>query len=182
MAIILVSDIFGKTPALTKLAKALNAEAIIDPYNGEDMSFDNESDAYDYFTKQVGLDTYFTLLNKAVSAFYSTKTLIGFSVGASAIWALSEKESSHKVNNAVCYYGSQIRNHTEINPLFPIEMIFPKYEAHFDVTALQKKLATKTQVKIIKTDYLHGFMNYHSSNYNHNAYLEHLNMLRVLLR
>ena len=46
MNIILVSDIFGKTPALIQLGKAIGATAIIDPYDGVDMSFEDKSKAY----------------------------------------------------------------------------------------------------------------------------------------
>ncbi|MFT6141863.1 MAG: hypothetical protein ACJAXN_003098, partial [Psychromonas sp.] len=31
---ILVSDVFGKTPALIKLSEELNVRVIVDPYNG----------------------------------------------------------------------------------------------------------------------------------------------------
>ena len=57
-------------------------------------------------------------------------------------------------------------------------MIFPKREAHFDVSELQEKIINKTKVKLINTDYLHGFMNRESSNYNQIGYSEHLDMLR----
>jgi len=39
MNIILISDVFGKTPAVIKLAKELNAKIIVDPYNGKAMGF-----------------------------------------------------------------------------------------------------------------------------------------------
>ncbi|MDN3490116.1 hypothetical protein [Pseudoalteromonas sp. APC 3694] len=28
----------------------------------------------------------------------------------------------------ICFYSSQIRHHTELNPAFEIELIFPHYE------------------------------------------------------
>lgn len=177
MALILVSDIFGKTPALLMLAKELNAESIIDPYNGVDMSFNNESDAYTYFTETIGFEAYVAHLRDVIKAFSTAKTLIGFSIGASAIWRLSETVSTKHVNNAICYYGSQIRNYTEIVPQFDIDMAFPKHETHFDVLALQTELATKAKVKVVKTDYLHGFMNQLSSNYHPIAYQEHTKRL-----
>jgi len=58
MNIILVSDIFGKTPALIQLAEAIGATAIIDPYDGVDMGFEDESKAYAYFVEQVGFEQY----------------------------------------------------------------------------------------------------------------------------
>jgi len=206
MAIILVSDIFGKTPALVELANELNAELIIDPYNGIDMGFNSEADAYDYFTEHIGFDAYFTLLTKAINSIRLTSstsltpltqavntpiTLIGFSVGAAAIWRLSALKSTVNpivnpavnpkvnINNAICYYGSQIRNFTELEPRFNVKLIFPKSEPHFDVLALQNCLKTKPKVEIVNTEYFHGFMNLHSTNYVQSAYIEQVNLLRT---
>ncbi|MFT4776027.1 MAG: hypothetical protein ACI9B7_000395 [Oleispira sp.] len=39
MNIILVADVFGKTPALIKLSEELQTEVIVDPYNGMNMGF-----------------------------------------------------------------------------------------------------------------------------------------------
>jgi dienelactone hydrolase len=179
MGIILVSDIFGKTPALITLAKELNAESIIDPYNGNDMAFDSEADAYAYFSKQVGLDAYFEQLTTSLTSLNTPKTLIGFSIGAAIIWRLSAIMAADNIKNAFCFYGSQIRNYTEIEPRFAVNMIFPQREDHFDVLALQNKMAKKANTKVINTNYLHGFMNHLSDNYNQTAYREYINILRA---
>mgnify|MGYP000412717525 FL=1 len=55
MNLVLVSDIFGKTPALVTLAKKLNANMIVDPYSGVDMAFNSEQQAYEYFIQHSGL-------------------------------------------------------------------------------------------------------------------------------
>ena len=177
--IILVADVFGKTPALKAFAKEIKAESIIDPYDGLDMAFNNEADAYAYFTEKVGLDAYFTLLVKAINSFRTAKQLIGFSVGASVIWRLSATITSDSISSATCFYGSQIRNFTDIEPKFPIRLIQPKSEPHFDVIALQAKITTKKDVNIINTTYLHGFMNPHSVNYNQKAFISYVNLLRL---
>ncbi len=192
MAIILVSDIFGKTPALVELAEELNAELIIDPYCGIDMGFNSEADAYAYFIEHIGFDAYFTLLTEAINSIGLTPltqavntpiTLIGFSVGAAAIWRLSALNPTVnpkvKVNNAICYYGSQIRNFTELEPRFNVKLIFPKSEPHFDVLALQNCLKTKPKVEIVNSEYFHGFMNLYSTNYVQSAYIEQVNLLRT---
>lgn len=177
MTIILVSDVFGKTPALISLSEELNADTIVDPYNGVDMGFKSESDAYSYFTEQVGLDLYLAKLLKVIQSGSTSRTLIGFSIGASAVWRLSEKVPSNFVKRAICFYGSQIRHYSELNPGFEVELIFPKSEPHFDVCELQANLSKKQNVKTIKVDYLHGFMNYYSSNYNQVAYQDQVNWL-----
>ncbi|RXJ80779.1 hypothetical protein [Arcobacter sp. F2176] len=179
MSIILVSDVFGKTPALINLAEELNANIILDPYDSINMNFKNEAEAYSYFVDNVGVDKYFFKLLKLTTSISSVTTLIGFSVGASVIWKLSKNSSVKNISCGVCYYGSQIRNFKEINPLFEVELIFPKMEIHYDVLKLQSDLSKKQKVKTTKVDYLHGFMNFHSTNYNKVAYLEQLNYLRM---
>jgi dienelactone hydrolase len=197
MAIILVSDIFGKTPALVELAEELNAKLIIDPYSGVDLGFKSEADAYAYFIEHIGFDAYFTLLTKAISSigltsltpltepFNTPITLIGFSVGAAAIWRLSALKPTVKptvkIRNAICYYGSQIRKFTELEPRFNVKLIFPKSEPHFDVLALQNLLEIKPNVEVVNTEHFHGFMNQYSNNYVKTAYFEQIYLLRSSL-
>lgn len=180
MSIVIVCDVFGKTAELMSLAKELNAESIIDPYDGIDMCFKNEKQAYTYFTEKVGLDAYLAQLENAVKAFSNAKTLIGFSVGAAIVWRLSGSITSDSVKSAVCFYGSQIRHFTEVVPKFEMQMIFPNREIHFDVLKLQETISTSKKVQCCKTDYLHGFMNYHSVNFSPVAYREHIKSLKLL--
>ncbi|WOH36363.1 dienelactone hydrolase family protein [Thalassotalea fonticola] len=177
MSAIVVSDVFGKTSALISLCEELKVSIIVDPYNGVDMGFKSEAEAYAYFIENVGFNAYLAILQKTIESNYPNSILIGFSVGASAIWALSDKVSSNVVKHAICYYGSQIRNLTEVKPKFAIELVFPKSEPHFDVLELQSKLSKKQNVTAIKVAHLHGFMNYYSNNYNQVAYNEQLKLL-----
>ena len=182
MKTILVADIFGKTAALLAIAEELNADAIVDPYDGKIMNFKNEAEAYDYFTNHIGLENYLTALSKEITLCSKNVFLIGFSVGASAIWRLSEltsKQAAKHVKGAVGFYGSQIRNFSKLKPTFEIQLIFPKTEPHFNVQALQNTLSNYTQVDVIPTDYLHGFMNVHSENFNQVGYHEYINKMKV---
>ncbi len=182
MNIIIVSDVFGITPALLQLKEKLGAHSIIDPYKGKCMSFKNEAQAYLCFIDTVGLDNYVSRVVKSLGSLDSKTTLIGFSIGASAIWRLSLNNENTFIQQAFCFYGSQIRNSIEIEPCFEINLVFPKSESHFDVDELINKLAIKDNVKITQVDYLHGFMNYHSSNYNNIGYQEHIDLLRSTTR
>jgi len=47
-----------------------------------------------------------------------------------------------------------------------VELLFPKKESHFDGLELQSELSKKQNVKILKTAYIHGFMNSRSANYS----------------
>ena len=135
-----------------------------------------------YFINNVGLDTYLSKLLEITMSISSVTRLIGFSIGASVIWKLSENSAVKNIKRGVCYYGSQIRDLKEINPLFEVELIFPKMETHFDVLELQSELCKKQNVKTIKVNYLHGFMNFYSINYNQVAYKEQLIWLHLKFR
>lgn len=178
MNTILVTDIFGKTPALIKLAEELNSNIIVDPYDGIIMAFKDEAEAYSYFVEHIGFEKYFSELLSVMIRITTDSILIGFSIGASEIWKLSENSLIKNINCGICYYGSEIRNYKEVSPLFKVELIFPKKEHHFDVLELKAELSKKRNVKIIQTDYLHGFMNLYSTNYNQSAYIEQLSWLR----
>lgn len=173
MNVVIVADIFGKTPALVDFANALGCFVIIDPYHATELDFATESEAYCYFSEQVGLECYMQIISQQLQQM-TASTVIAFSVGATAIWRLSETSIAKKVNNAICFYGSQIRNDTDINPLFPVELLFPIHEDHFDVDKLQRILALKNNVTCTQLPYLHGFMNPHSMNYNEIAYQQQL--------
>jgi dienelactone hydrolase len=177
MNTILISDVFGITPALLKLRDKLGATIIVDPYQGKSMDFKNETDAYAYFITEVGLEHYVSNVSNVLEALDGETILIGFSVGASAIWQLSQNNKNSHIKQAFCFYGSQIRNFKKIEPCFQVNLIFPKNELHFDVVELIEKLKNKFNVRITKVDYLHGFMNYYSSNFNEIAYQEHVDLL-----
>lgn len=171
---IIVSDIFGRTKALEKFATELPGKVeIVDPYNSEIMEFDNENDAYSYFSSEVGLDVYTETLSGVVKASTNHVSLLGFSIGASAIWKLSTEEALHNISGAVLFYGSQIRHYTDIVPVFPVCLVFPEMEAHFSVSDLADTIKHKEGVKIHNSNFLHGFMNPQSINYNSAAYIKY---------
>jgi len=176
---IVVSDIFGKTQTLDKLCKALGDDVdIIDSYGGKYMCFQTEEQAYEFFMANVGLKTYCDLLQSRLKKTPSPATLIGFSVGASAIWRISESLTTERVKRAVCFYGSQVRHLSEIIPNVVIEFIIPRHESGFSVDELVTCLSDKKNVVLHKTPYLHGFMNELSKNYNKLGYTKYIDWLR----
>lgn len=180
MNAIIFSDVFGITPALIILKEKIGANSIIDPYEGEYMDFKNEAEAYSYFVNQVGLDRYVSNILNALSHIECKTTLIGFSIGASAIWRLSHNNTNDLIEQGICFYGSQIRNYTQITPSFKTHLVFPKNESHFDVCELIDKLVEKQNVDITQVEYLHGFMNSHSSNFDEVGYNNIINAMVML--
>lgn len=168
---IIVSDIFGRTSALEKIAEALPGEVeILDPYDSEHMAFSSEAQAYAHFSSEIGLDAYTDMLSRTIASQNSLVSLIGFSVGASAIWRISEKKELKNISSAICFYGSQIRNYIDITPKFSIQLIFPSSESHFLVSELIHSLEGKDNIEIRRADYPHGFMNTHSENFYQSGY------------
>ncbi|VFQ45788.1 DUF3795 domain-containing protein [Desulfoluna butyratoxydans] len=175
---ILVSDIFGKTPDVTELGNELPGTfEIVDPYCGLFMEFKEESAAYQYFTENIGLDRYCEILSKKIDESPGPVTLIGFSAGASAAWRLSETVSPDKVRRVVCFYGSQIRNWRAINPVVPTDLVFAREEPSFSVAELAEALSSKKNVRVHRSQYLHGFMNPASLNFHEAAYASYIHWL-----
>ena len=98
MNIIIFSDVFGITPALIELAEQLRAENIVDPYQGKIMDFMSEAEAYSYFISKIGLDSYVSKVLNIMALVNCETTVIGFSIGASAIWKSSERNNNNHVN------------------------------------------------------------------------------------
>jgi len=182
---VVITDIFGKSSPLKRLCTNLQSNSsnkiqVIDPYGGQFFDFTDEQHAYQHFTESGGVEAYAKILLHELTAELIPTKVIAFSVGASALWTLSENEQLSHVKQATCFYGSQIRYHQNIEPLFPIELIFPAHEIHFDVNELHDSVKDKEQVTTIKTTYLHGFMNELSSNFNLDGYHEYEKLMRVL--
>jgi hypothetical protein len=179
MGKVIVSDIFGRTPALEDLAEAVGSVTdIIDPYGGKIMGFDTESQAYDHFMTHVGIPAYGKMLASHLADIPCVSVLIGFSVGAAAIWMISETLAPEKIGGAVCFYGSRIRHAPDIMPRIRIEHILPKKEPGFNIDDLAAALSGKKNVTVHKTPYLHGFMNRLSPNFSRDGYASGLDRLR----
>ena len=175
---IFVSDIFGRTAELEELCGSIcDSFEIIDPYNGSITSFADETDAYKYFQSEVGLDRYSKILSERISSSREKMNLVSFSVGASAVWLISEELTNENLLSTTCYYGSQIRNHLEINPIAEMEMFYPKEEPSFSVDELIHELQKKENLQTIRTEYSHGFMNKRSVNFSKTGYSKHRELL-----
>ncbi|HOO89796.1 MAG TPA: dienelactone hydrolase family protein, partial [Syntrophales bacterium] len=167
-----------KTPALDKLCAAIGADVgVIDPYAGEDMGFQTEEQAYEFFMENIGLNGYCHIVQSTLEKTPSLTVLIGFSVGASAVWQISESLNAEKVKRAVCFYGSQVRHLTEIHPNIMIDLVLPTHEAGFSVDALAQSLSGRENVVLHRTPYLHGFMNELSKNYDKSGYTRYVGWL-----
>ncbi|MFT6899160.1 MAG: dienelactone hydrolase [Paraglaciecola sp.] len=175
---IIVADIFGRTKALEQIADMISGDVqIFSPYQPHYLDFKGEADAYAFFSAEVGLDTYAHQLAEKIKTLTGPVDLLGFSIGASAIWKISDHSELSNVCGATGFYGSQIRHCNNVNPLFPVQLIFPITEQHFSVPELITVLDKKNNVQIHQSAFYHGFMNTHSQNFDQGAYSEFMQIL-----
>lgn len=182
MNLIAITDIFGKTAAFEKLISDISTNfeeiEIVDPYDGNAINFKDESDAYRYFRDKVGLNKYIGLLHEKIKNKNDSKQiLLGFSIGASAVWVISKKLQSFSNTKGICFYSSQVRNYLEITPKIEIDFYFSKNEPSYDVDDIYSKISAKPKVRCYKTAFLHGFMNTKSQNFNLEGYNKYIKIL-----
>ena len=187
MRLVAVTDIFGRTSCLEELLSALSAKyesiEIVDPYEGVEIPFKDEDEAYDHFQQTIGLDGYIEKLSRYLinNGQYFKNHLLGFSVGASAVWAASGMPDIDKRTKGLCFYGSQIRNLLHVQPKIEMDLYFPKMEPGFNVDEVIATLAKKDKVYCFQTSYLHGFMNKKSKNFDEAGYTEYIGILNRIL-
>jgi len=181
MNLFIVADIFGRTKALDTLAsyiigKNINVE-IIDPYNNRYRNFKTEDTAYSTFQKEIGLDQYAEfLIQKVKSRNTGNNVILGFSVGASALWVASPQlEVNHF--KGIGFYSSQIAQYLDIKTNIDIKLFFAKSEQSYKVETVFTYLKNFKNVKCIQTEYLHGFMNQLSKNFNEIGYYKYLKII-----
>lgn len=183
MRLVTVSDIFGRTRHFEKLSEHLadtyDSVDLVDPYGGNPLNFQNEHEAYSHFQTTIGLEKYRDiLLDHLQDTKHTEYHLIGFSIGASAIWLISELLNFHEKTRATCFYSSQIRNYLEVWPQLNIDLYFPVKEAAFEINVIMEKLFQRPNVQCYQTGYHHGFMNKLSVNYNKDGYDRYMAMLK----
>ncbi len=183
MKLIAVTDIFGKTKYFDEIVNHISepytSVDILDPYNGKEMGFKDENEAYAHFQKKIGLEKYSANLYKKLQGKENANlTLLGFSMGASAIWSLSAKLDLYKNTKAIGFYGSQIRNYLHIDPKIIIDLYFSKTESSYNVTEVVNNLSKKEKVNCYRTTYFHGFMNRKSANFNPKGYFKYLKIIK----
>jgi len=183
MQLITVTDIFGKTKCFDKIINEISplytSVEIVDPYHGKEIDFKNEQEAYQYFQDEMGLDKYTEKLSKKLEGKENEKTvLLGFSIGASAIWVLSEGQILSAETKGICFYSSQLRYYLDINPKFLIDLYFSKSEPSYNVEEVIESLSDKSYVKCFRTPYYHGFMNEKSKNFNVQGYRQYIKYIK----
>lgn len=164
MNIIIATDIHGINDQLSHLFHSLGDELIfLSPWDSDSAPYNNEQEAVAAFQADHGLEKYQQKI--AQQAGDAPALLIGFSVGATALWRHIASKDCHPQSQAHLYYGSRIRDHQDLIPRCPTKVIFAEHEASFKPSDIITNI-THPQVacSIIAGTY-HGFMNPHSPNF-----------------
>jgi dienelactone hydrolase len=158
MKILVTADIHGHTPELQTLVDDCCPGAqVLSPWAGEGCPFAREAEAHAAFLAAGGLESYAARLTQVIAQ--TPVFILGFSVGATAAWLYAAQPQSHPASRGMLFYGSRIRYYRELNPHFPVQLIFAEREAAFDSAALAANLA-RPDIRIeIVPGTAHGFMN-----------------------
>ncbi|MGE7696258.1 dienelactone hydrolase family protein [Lysinibacillus sp. NPDC094177] len=133
--------------------------------------YEQEQEAYEYFINEIGFDAPLEKLTEKIledTTHYDEVLLIGFSVGATLAWRLSELP----LQRVVCVYGSRIRQYLDVNPSCPTLVILPSHEKSFDVHELKETLDTLPAVHTRQYLSQHGFMDFNNPNYCYESCLQ----------
>ncbi len=184
--IIVIHEIYGINQHIKKFCDLFSKQDfdVICPNlieREQPFDYSEEKIAYSNFIENVGFSIAVHKIKNlllGVKNEYKKIYIIGFSVGATVAWLCSEEEV---VNGVVGYYGSRIRNYTQIVPLCPTILFFPQEEQSFNVDELISNL-DKKNIEIYKCVGQHGFSDPYSTKFNEkssqNAFNEMLNFLK----
>ena len=142
----------------------------MDPYEGRHLDFKSEQEAYEHFQEICGIDKLIKMVERTLLSGGNSVVAVGFSVGATALWNITGMDVSHRIDKAVCFYGSRIREKTYVEPCCETIVVFPRHEDQHDVESLHDMISGRKNVTCIKTGYLHGYMNQLSKNFDKEGY------------
>lgn len=183
--IILLHEIYGLNDHINYYKEILMSEGydVLTPnlLNREPFSYAEEQEAYMYFRNAIGMEDAVLQLKSIIEPYrsqYQRVFIIGFSVGATIAWLCSRL----RVDGVIGFYGSRIRDYTDMIPSSNTLLIFASNEISFDVTRLQKRLRTLPQTQVHVVEGEHGFMNPFHSNYLEHETMKCTEMMLRFLR
>lgn len=168
-AIIILHEIYGINQHISNVCEKYYSNGY-DVYcpnlinKSEPFSYAQQEEAYAFFQKYVGNKAHIQVnqLAKQIRMQYKEIILLGFSVGATIAWILSE---SGMYDSIVSYYGSRIRDNLHIQPKCQSLLIFAEQETSFEPKDLLKNLKSKPNVNVYILDGKHGFLDSFSENF-----------------
>jgi dienelactone hydrolase len=167
-AVILLHEIYGVNGHMRDAAAWLAAQglAVYCPdLLGAAYGYDQETAAYEHYMR-VGFAATAgeaAALAGRVAGRHRRIYLVGYSAGATVAWLLSGRKG---FAGAVGYYGSRIRNFSDLMPVCPVLLLFPHREEAFSVPTLAEMLSAKDGVRVRVLPGRHGFADRRSPRYD----------------
>jgi len=169
MKLLIAADIFGETPELHSIAKALCGNyVVVSPYENSQRHFSSENHAYTAFHSGGGIRSYVEKLASEIDS-HKPDALVGFSVGATAGWVVLSAHNNHEIQLGILFYGSRIRDHLHLRPRCTTKLFFAEHERFFEARQLTTTLRESGLSAEICTGCQHGFMNQLSTGYDSSA-------------
>ncbi|MFG2178348.1 dienelactone hydrolase family protein [Streptomyces abikoensis] len=170
-AVVVAHEIYGVNEHINGVAEMLRPYRcdVFTPSfipSGVVYAREDEPRAYREFTRTpgvAGMGNALAQYTDGLRARYRRVLCIGFSVGATSTWLAS---GTGAVDGAVCFYGSRIRDHLDIQPTAPCLVIFAEQEPSFSVPAVTERLAGRKGVVTEVHPCRHGFCDPGSPHYS----------------
>ena len=182
--ILIAADIFGVTPELGQLARALGANGTLAKPQPYSRSFRSEAAAYASFVEHGGVAAYARQLGALLTGRdFCFELALGFSAEASALWVcLADANLEPRLpKRAELYYGSRIRQHADIAPRRQARLCFAEHETSFDAPALVEQLRRLGHNAHVLPGSRHGFMNPRSARFDETLAARETDRLQALL-
>lgn len=180
MTTLIATDIFGPTPELQAFAAALGRPTrVIGPTKSPAPTAWSEAMAYANFIEGGGIPPYVRRLEQALAdPAAGIERVIGFSVGATALWALLATPRARSIRSTTLFYGSRIRDQLDRVPLCPVQLVFAEHEKSFCPSDLVAALRARGYDAMFDPGSQHGFMNPRSPGFDPARQAKYLDALR----
>ncbi|NHB91962.1 hypothetical protein [Photorhabdus cinerea] len=131
MKFIFLTDIHGISEHVKIIAQHLGHDvSFISPYEKENETPNDKNEVYKYFHNVSSIEKYTCKVRSTLTYINSPVILVGFSIGATVAWRLSE-DRHLPVQNTICIFGSRIRDYLDVKPVKPASLFFSNDEKYF---------------------------------------------------
>ncbi|HTD03384.1 hypothetical protein [Undibacterium sp.] len=184
MTVLIATDVFGITPAVSSLARSLGGNCqLVSPFDDERSSYYSERLAYQAFLAEGGVARYADKIQSILAkGAAGIQFAIGFSAGASALWLGSATPGFSRLQMLTLFYGSRIRDYASLAPRCPVRLVFAEREPAFDPAELVAELRAKGHSAEVAKNTSHGFMNPYSGGFCVKSQTRYIAELTEMLR